>query len=156
MMIPHCTAVNQNEHLCSEGLDEADGVAVPSPPPSAAPAPPGPEAAGLHAEVELIDGVLDLEGDLPGLAQPEQEQLGCAAAALAVGPADERLQVGQLPAQRPDLGVHAQQRRRLLCRQLTQLGHHPRHPRVRHGCRLPPGPGAGRVPASGLKDKLSQ
>ena len=65
--------MTQNEHLRGEGLDEADGVAVPSPPPSAAPAPPGPEAAGLDAEVILIDGVLDLEGDLPGLAQPEKE-----------------------------------------------------------------------------------
>ena len=135
--MPRCrTTVNQDEHLRGEGLDEADGVAVPPPPPSASPAPPSPEAAGLDAEVELIDGVLDLEGDLPGLAQPEQEQLACAAAALAVGPADECLQVGQLPAQRPDLGVHAQQRRRFLRRQLTQLGHHPRHPCVRHDRRL--------------------
>ena len=123
-------------HLRDEALDEADGVAVPAPAPPAGPA--AAEVEGLDAEVELVDGVLDLEGDLPGLAQPEQEQLAGAAAALAVGPADERLQVGQLPAQHPDLGVDAQQRRRLRRRQLAQLRHHPRHPRVRHGGRPAP------------------
>jgi hypothetical protein len=43
-------------------------------------------------------------------------------------PTCERLQVGQLPSQRLNLGVHAQQRRRILLCQLTQLGQHPRHP----------------------------
>jgi hypothetical protein len=62
---------------------------------------------GLDVEVKLIDGILDLEGDLPRLAQPEQEQLGGAAAALAVRTADQGLQVGQLPAQGSNLVVNA-------------------------------------------------
>jgi hypothetical protein len=62
---------------------------------------------GLDVEVKLIDGILDLEGDLPRLAQPEQEELGGAAAALAVRTADQGLQVGQLPAQGSNLVVNA-------------------------------------------------
>jgi hypothetical protein len=105
--LPCCCISAEQLNVQYQSCCHFDGVAVPAPPPSAAATPPGPRVAGLNAEVQLIDGVLDLKGNLRGLAQPEQEQLACAATTLAVGPAYKRLQVGQLPPQRPDLGIPA-------------------------------------------------